>query len=241
MNALLEPTKTPGQAKRPDGALSVASLLRLLQLSCPTLPIGAYAYSQGLEAAFTTEALPSEGAAIAWISGVLSHGVQKLDLPVLARLYAAWESNNAEAQLYWTQFLCASRESRELLMEEEHLGESLRKVLCELGVVQAQARDLRPTYLSYFALGAVHFNVPLRETLCGYAFAWAEHQVSAASRLVAFGPMASQRVLSQVLALIPAVIEGALALEDDQIGASLPRLALGSARHETQYCRIFRS
>lgn len=221
--------------------LETTALLRLMQLACPTLPIGAYAYSQGLEAAIDQGAIQSEASAIAWISGILEHALRALDLPLLLRLHAAWSAHDTNTVARLSQFLCACRESRELLMEEEHLGESLRKVLCELGVEEARPRMVRATYLGYFALAATHFRVPLESTLAGYCFAWSEHQVSAASRLIPLGPMASQRVLSRVLARVPDSIAFARTVLDDEIGASLPRHAIGSALHETQYTRIFRS
>ncbi|MDX2053579.1 MAG: urease accessory UreF family protein [Polyangiaceae bacterium] len=240
MNALAHPSLPPEARSTPTELESLA-LLRLIQLASPTLPIGAYAYSQGLEAAVEQGSVSSEADAVKWIGGVLEHGLRALDLPVLARLYAAWQAEDENLVQRWSQFLCASRESRELLLEEEQLGESLRKLLCELGASLAEARRVRATYLGYFALGAVHFRVPLTPALSGYCFAWAEHQVSAASRLIPLGPMASQRLLSQILSLVPRTIERALTLADEGIGVTLPRQAIGSALHETQYTRIFRS
>ena len=45
-----------------------ATLLRLLQLASPSLPIGAYTYSQGLEAAIEAGMVKNEGSAGAWIT-----------------------------------------------------------------------------------------------------------------------------------------------------------------------------
>jgi urease accessory protein len=42
-------------------------------------------------------------------------------------------------------------------------------------------------------------------------------------------------------AAIPAVVERAQQIADDDIGSFAPGLAIASARHETQYSRLFRS
>ena len=52
---------------------------------------------------------------------------------------------------------------------------------------------------------------------------------------------AGQRVLGALAATLPAVVESALAMPDDERQAFTPMLAILSSRHETQYSRLFRS
>src|SRR4051812_39584533 len=65
-------------------------LLRLLQLVSPTLPIGTFAYSQGLEAAVAAGWVRDEAGAAAWIGGLLEGSLAAVDLPLLVRLHRAW-------------------------------------------------------------------------------------------------------------------------------------------------------
>ena len=97
------------------------------------------------------------------------------------------------------------------------------------------------THAAMFALGAVRFEVPIEAALAGHAFAWAEAITSAAVRLVPLGQSAGQRLLAAAGAAIPAVVNRALALPDDEIGSAAPGQAIASARHETLYSRLFRS
>ncbi len=92
-----------------------------------------------------------------------------------------------------------------------------------------------------FALAARRWNVPLAAAAQGFAFAWAEAQVSAAVRVIPLGQSAGQRILAAAAATIPGAVARALSLPPDEIGAASPRLALASAWHETQYSRLFRS
>ncbi len=223
--------------------LSHPGLLRLLQLSSPMLPVGAYAYSQGLEWAVESGWVYDEASAGGWIGGVLGQGPAQLEVPVLARLYRAWEINNLERVHYWSRYLDAARESGELQAEARQLGESLAALLTQLGIEAAQPwKEIEHAgFPTLFALAAVHYRVPLPEAALGFLWAWCENQVAAAMKLVPLGQAAGQRMLSALIEQLPAAVERGLVLPDHAIGASAPRLAIGSARHETQYTRLFRS
>lgn len=223
--------------------LTHPGLLRLLQLASPMLPVGAYAYSQGLEWAVESGWVRDEASAADWIGGVLGQGPARLDVPVLARLYRAWENGDQERVHDWSRYLDAARESGELQAEARQLGESLAVLLEQLGI--DAARDWKEVeyagFPTLFALAAVRYRVPLPEAALGYLWAWCENQVAAAMKLVPLGQAAGQRILSTLIERLPDVAEAALAVGDDEIGTLAPRLALASARHETQYTRLFRS
>jgi urease accessory protein len=240
-----------GTPDAPADLLAAGPLLRLLHLCSPTLPIGAFAYSQGLEPATTAGWIRDEESACQWIVGLLGSQLAMLDLPVLARLHDAWgedEPGDASAAppaavATWSAFLLASRPSAELQTEERHLGGALARVVAGLGLPEAAPWMARGdvTYATVFALAARRWGVPLDAAAHGFAFAWAEAQVSAAVRLVPLGQSAGQRILAAAAAAIPGAVARALALPADEIGAAAPRLAVASAWHETQYSRLFRS
>ena len=99
--------------------------LRLWQLISPALPVGAYSYSGGLETAIGQDWITEAGGVEAWIAGQLEHGLSMLDVPVLARLHAAWGEDPTDGVMHWTRFLAASRETAELRAEDAHLGGAL--------------------------------------------------------------------------------------------------------------------
>jgi len=218
-------------------------LLRLLQLASAALPIGAFAYSQGLEQAIAMGWVKDESSAKDWILGLVGHGVGTLDLPVLVRLLRAFADDDAGAAYAWNDFLFACRGSAELQAEERHLGGALAKVLVNTGALRGRAwsREPGPTYVAMFALGAAYWNIPAAAAATGYAFAWTEAQVGAATRLCPLGQQAAQRILSATLPVIEHTVASALKLVDDDIGSSTPAQAVASALHETLYCRLCRS
>ena len=217
------------------------ALLRLFQLVSPALPVGAYAYSQGLECAVDQKWINDEEETRLWLTGLLKSNLAYLDVPVLKRLYEAWEENDLEELVYWNRFLYVSRESHELQKEDQHLGAALMRLLTQLGV-EDRCRELSPTcYATAFTLAATTWSVPKRDALTGYVWSWLENQVAAAIKLVPLGQTAGQRILSEVLGEVPDAIDVGLSLSDEQIGFIAPSLAMASAAHEAQYSRLFQS
>jgi urease accessory protein len=223
--------------------LDGVALARLLQLVSPALPIGAFAYSQGLEQAVAAGWIHDEDDTAAWLDGLLDHAFATLDLPVLARLIAAWRDGDDAGVERWTGWLLACRPTRETRAEDRQLGGSLARVLMTLGMSEAAAWTDRDdvTHAAMFALAVARFGIPTQVAMVGFAFAWAESLASAAVRLVPLGQSAGQRLLAAAGAAIPAAVESALALADDDLGAAAPGQAVASALHETLYSRLFRS
>ncbi len=215
---------------------------RLWQLISPTLPIGAYTCSQGLEYAAEAGWVTDERAAREWILGIATEVLPRLDLPLLARMHRAWKGGECETAMAWNDRLLASRESRELLQEDLNLGQALLRLLPELEIPVPGKLRQRPTaYATAFALAAAHASVALRPALSGYVWAWGENQVAAAIKLVPLGQSAGQRILLQLGRTLDGLVERALDCPVADLGMTAPGLGIASARHETQHTRLFRS
>lgn len=225
-------------------------VVRLLQLCSPAFPIGAFAYSQGLERAVEVGWVTEPVHLKEWLCGLLTHSLTHTELPLLRQAYELWQQGPLDATApsgLSPSALChrvlAYRETAELRAEEQHLGRSLARLLTHLGVAEAApfVESDDASYLVLFALAATHFGVAPHDLLAGFAFAWAENQVSAASRLMRLGQLAAQSVLSEFIERIPDAVNRSLAVANDEIGFSPPGLFLASAWHEEQYSRLFRS
>lgn len=224
-------------------AVSSAALLRLYQLSSAALPIGAFAYSQGLEQAVALGDVKCQGSSCAWITGMLESSVLTLDVPIFSRLYRAFETDQESEARRWNDYLFAARGSAELRAEERQTGSALFRLLSREGVERAEAwlRYPRVTLATGFALASVAWAAPLEQSALAYVFAWAEAQVGAATRLIPLGQTDAQRTLSQLIDRAASGIGPALARADHQLTSSTPGQLLLSALHETQYSRLFRS
>ncbi len=219
--------------------LGRVAFLRLLQLASPTLPIGAFAYSQGLEAAVTAGLVTDEASTSRWILGLLLGPVTHLDLPIFARVHACHRAGDTAGVHRWDAVLFASRATAELQAEDRHLASSLGRVLGTLGMnLAARASH---TFVATFAQAAAGFDIDVRWAAEAFAFVWAEGQTSAAVRLVPLGQSAGVRMVAAAGLAIPGAVDRAFALGDDDLGAAAPLQAILSSAHETQYSRLFRS
>lgn len=216
-----------------------ATLLRLLQLASPALPVGAFHFSQALEYAVYTSLVTDEPSAAAWIDGAGTHALASLDLPVLLRLYESFRRHDEASVLRWSRFLVAARESAELRAEDRHMGCALFKLLPALGCETPVERI--PCYAAAFACAAARWDIDARSTLTAFAWAWTENQALVAVKLVPLGQTAGQRLLGAANERIVQWVERAMYLDDDAIGVATPLPTLLSALHETQYSRLFRS
>lgn len=216
--------------------------LRLLQLASPALPVGAYSYSQGVEAAVEAGIAGDAAGASWWIGDVLRLVVARMEAPVFLRLAAAWERGDAEAAWRWNDELIASRETAELRAETLQMGRSLCRLARDLGIAGAEGleRD-EVAYPTAFTFVTAAWHIDAVEALQAYLYAWIENQVLAAVKCIPLGQTEGQRMLLDLAGSIPALAAAARAMGDDDLANFAPGLAMMSARHETQYSRLFRS
>ncbi len=218
-----------------------------MQLSSPTLPVGAFAYSQGLESAIEAGMITNRETLATWLKDSLTFSLKNVDLPLFSRLYKSWEESDTDtdtkAVLSWNQNLFAQRETKELRDEDHQLGLALARLLDDLGIEQAKAlrKEKQLCFLTLFTLAAVEWKIEVEQAANGFIWSWLDNQIAAAIKLVPLGQTDGQRVLSELLPIIPEIVKQGLSVEDEEIGASLPMMAILSSQHETQYSRLFRS
>jgi urease accessory protein len=222
------------------------ALARLLQLASPTLPVGAYSYSQGLEAAVESGLVCDTASAGRWIGDVLAYAVARLEAPVWWRLHGAWSAGDVEQVAQWNDIFRNTRETAELRAETLQMGYSLRCLLLEIGEFSRQSlAQLRGTtdiaFPAAFTFAVVQWKIPARSALIAYLWAWLENQVMAALKSVPLGQTDGQRLLLKLAALLPGIADEACTLVDDDLCNYTPGLAILCSQHETQYSRLFRS
>jgi urease accessory protein len=225
--------------------LSTTALMMLMQLASPALPVGGFSYSEGLEAAVEHGLVHDEASAQTWLIDQLLLVQARSDLAVLAQAMAAWAQPDVPRLQQLNDWLLQTRETHEMRLQTEQMGRSLVDWLRN----QAQADAARlsicaalpPTWPVAFALALHTHQAPVHDGLLASAFGWAENMVQAALKSVPLGQRSGQRILAALSAAIPEAVSHAMGLSDDARQSFAPRLAILSARHETQYSRLFRS
>ena len=218
--------------------------LRLLQLCSANLPTGAYAFSQGLETGCDEGWLRSFEDAREWLAAQLTHSLSSSELPLLIRAMTALNQQDQDAQQHWNSMALAIRETQELRLTDSATGKALLRVLQGLesgDIKHSFDQTSEVSFISAFALAACQWRISTHDACIGYAWSWLENQVAAATKLVPLGQTQSQQLLEQLQPQVLHAIEQATLCEDDDIGSSLPALAIASCWHEHQYSRLFRS
>lgn len=218
-----------------------SSSIRLWQLISPTLPIGAYSYSQGLEYAVERDWVNSEKSASEWILGQISNNLSMLDVPIFLRMMDAWQDDQLEQIEYWNEIILALREASELRQEDCNLGAATVKVLTGLDVSMPKLENEDLAFVSVFSFACHYWSIDKLEAVHGLLWSWCENQVAAAIKLVPLGQTSGQRIMSDAIEVIAQSVRKAQQCKDEEIGLLAPGLAIASALHETQYTRLFRS
>lgn len=223
--------------------------LRLFQLASQGLPIGGYSHSHGLEAAIEAGVVADEAALARWINDLLEFSVGSFEAPLLVDLCDAWFPPDPARLAALNEEFLATRESFELRAATVQMGYSLRLLLAQLpGFPDEFLRELgairEPALPCAWSCATAAWAIPADESLLAYLWSWAENQVLVAVKTVPLGQSAGQRVLQQLSEAIDVLV--ARVTGADRSGGPArsnfaPALAILSARHETQYSRLFRS
>ena len=220
--------------------------LPLLVWLSPSFPVGAFAYSHGLEWAVEAGDINNAATCEAWISDLLVHGSGYNDAIIMAAAYRAVTIRDRAALGVVAELAVAMQPSSERHLEATAQGNAFLTAARAAWEVPSlaflkSAWDGDVAYpVAVGALSAGH-DIPLSTTLDAFLLAFSATLVSAAVRLGPIGQTDAQRILA---ALMPTIRKTAILASTstlDDLGSAAFRSDLASLRHETQYTRLFRS
>jgi urease accessory protein len=206
------------------------------------LPVGGFSYSEGLEPAIEWAGIADERSASGWLADQLHLAFARADLAVVAEAIPAWRDGDMARVRALNDWVFQTRESAEFLLQTEQMGRSFVEWLrLHHADIAESFAALCASYPIAFAFAAARTEAGVRDACLAFAFGWAENMVGAAVKAIPLGQSAGQRLLGRLAAEIPTAVDHAITLGDDGRQAFAPMLAVLSARHETQYSRLFRS
>ncbi|NJO46192.1 MAG: urease accessory protein UreF [Oscillatoriales cyanobacterium RM2_1_1] len=235
------------------------SMLNLLQLTSPALPLGAYSYSEGLEALVEQQIIQTDLDLEHWLIQELTYGTIRLEAAVMLRILNSIKDGHLAQATHWNSWLSASRDTSELRQQSWQMGGSLIRLLLELDPIKSvdspsNLVDLRVdlktciaaigkpcNYAVAFGIAGAYWNINPEFAVLGYLQSWVSNLIGAGVKLIPLGQTAGQKLLSKIQFILPEAMAHILTLEDEDLVSCSWGLGLASMAHETQYSRLFRS
>jgi urease accessory protein len=228
------------------GRLEAGALYRLMTWLSPAYPVGAFSYSSGIEWATEAGDIGDAETLRRWIEVMLSAGAGMSDGVFFSHAHRAVKGGDDAGLVEVAELAAAFVPTRERFHETTAMGRAFLDVTQAAWPCAAIAKlqQLWTGPIAYpiaAATACAGHGVPLGSALHAFLTAVLSNWVSAGIRLIPLGHTNGQRILKALEPTVTATADRALTARLDELGSAVFRADIASARHETQYTRLFRS
>lgn len=220
------------------------ALLRLLSWLSPSFPVGAFAYSHGIETAVDAGLIRSAADLEGWIGAIISRGAGFADAVFLCHAWRAAACGDGAGLRRVQACAAAFRGSAEAALESAAQGRAFLTALAAGWPDLAVRRDeagTEPAYPCVVGAAAGLGGIPLPDAALAFLHAFATNLISAGVRLIPLGQRDGVHILAALAPVIQATTTRVVATGLDDLGTATVRVDWTMARHETQHVRLFRS
>jgi urease accessory protein len=222
------------------------ALYRLMTWMSPTYPVGAFAYSGGIEWAVEAGDIADAETLCRWLATMISHGSVFCDAAFFAHSHRAACDGDDQVLTAIAELAAAFIGSKERLLETAAQGRAFLQITRTAWPAPALDRltaawDGPLAYPVAVAAACAGHGIALIPALHAFVHSVVSNLVSAGVRLIPLGQTDGQRVLATLEKPIAATAARVLVTAIDEIGAATPRADIAGMRHETQHTRLFRS
>ncbi len=236
----------PHQDCSADDRPDAAAFYRLMAWLSPAYPVGAFSYSSGIEWAVEAGDINDPDTLRGWLAVMIGQGGGFCDAVFFAYAHRAAAAEDDAALRSVAELAAAFAPSKERHLESTAQGNAFveaTRAAWSCGAIERLRKlwDGPVAYPIAVAVASAGHSIALGPASAAYLQALAANWVSAGVRLIPLGQTDGQRVLVAMESVVAATAKRALAAKLEDVGSSAFRADLASARHETQYTRLFRS
>lgn len=221
-----------------------SAILYLLQIASPSLPVGAYSYSEGLETLVEKRIIANKNQLKCWLEQELKYGAIRLEAALMLRSYQSFKNDNLRELTNWNHWVSAAKETKELRQQSWQMGQSLLKLLGDCDEELQKVGNVFENNCNKaiaFGIGAAHWQIETKATVIGYLSSWATNLINAGVKLIPLGQTTGQQILLSLHPLIMQQTAEILLIKNEDLNSCGWGLAIASMGHENQYTRLFRS
>ena len=232
-----------------DLGLESRSLFRLMAWLSPGFPVGAFAYSHGIECAVEQGLVRDRASLTDWVAAIVGGGAGAVDAVLFREAWTAAFADDMGALDRIAELGDVFRGTGETARESADQGAAFLDTVAQAWPdpriagwrARIETMDRAAPYAVAVGASAGWMGLPLKPALLAFLQAFAANLVSAGVRLIPLGQTDGQRAIAALEAPIAAAVDAALSRPLADIGTATPMVDWTSIHHETQYTRLFRS
>ena len=221
--------------------------LEFLQLLSPSLPVGAFSYSEGLEWLVQNQKVNNETTLFNWIESELSRGQITIEASSISHIMKDlidWKDNRDDQHKFvieeWNSWLSSLRDSPDVRSQQTQMGESLLQLLIDLDHPLPN-NEKKLIWPIAWAWAGVCWNIAEIDLVEGFLYSWVANQLSAALRLLSLGPTKAQKLQKKSLLIIKSQANYLSQQNPKEIWISDVGAIMAQQSHVELYSRLFRS
>lgn len=225
------------------------SLLSLLHLTDPNLPIGGFSHSAGLETYVQKGLIHDSATATEFVVQMLSQNLRYTDAALVSLVYNAADNHNLKEILSLDEQCTAVKLPKEMRQASHKLGLRLMKIfqpfnkseLIDGYALAIKNQEIVGHYCIAFALYAHSLNIKKEDALSGFYYNAAVGYVTNAVKLIPLSQQSGQEILFSIQNLIAGLVDQTVDPDEDLIGMCCSGFDIRSMQHEQLYSRLYMS
>ncbi|MGV8993542.1 MAG: urease accessory protein UreF [Flavobacterium sp.] len=221
----------------------------LLHLADPTLPIGGYSHSNGLETYVQEELVRSVETSKKFVTNMLMYNIKYNDASFLKLAYEVTEKNDFATIIKLDQECSALKNPREIREASQKLGIRLIKIFRRQKAFDIiteyekaiASKEVSAHYCIAFGMYAQLLEIPLAEALFSFYYNAAIGMITNSVKLVPLGQLDGQDVLFELQPLIKKLAKETLTIDRELVGLCNIAFDIRCMQHERLYSRLYMS